>query len=949
MLADFKIYKFTLLKKYSKCVLIFFIYFTLFVYFPSCKQHSESGKKQAGNIVYYKDSAHYNYFHSWFSKTKDTADLIQFQENYLDSIKKITDDTSWLKANLESYNFIYNASLALSIDKAHVFLKKIVEYRQENFSLLKFNANYFIGSDLYDNGDIINCIPFLETALLISSKVGFNHPDDKDYLLNTLGNSYTRLGDYKKSSEYLLKAYDYNIERKEPNFAAKQINNLSRVLFDLNLSDSAIKLLKPVITLNEVSRKRRITALCELSRHYSNKSNPDSSVKYLTEAETDSKLLRGDDSLIAEQKIKEAQLLLYAKGNNPQELISRFETDIINSERGDDRDYCKQINILANAFVKVGKFDSAFFYYNSALGILTKTENYTVFSIPSSSKLYAENTILESLDAKAGALELLYRQNHNIKYLTTAIQCYTLSFEVEKKLMQYFSYDESKLLMLNESRQRSQKAINLCYRLYQLTKDNQWAQKAFEFAEKNKAFVLLESVKRNLASNSALQNDTLYQNTQKLQLQLAYTERSLAEASGDSAKLKLEQQKTKLENELLFANTALGRQSIAYKTVMEKEDNISAAAVSADLLNENTGLIEFFNADSVTYAFVLNKKQPIQFIRYDSNLSTAIDSMLYFFKSASAIGNQPLAYQKAAYNLYKTLQFDQLGKGWQNLIIIPDGKISFLPFDALITNTSFTVNLQQANYFINQCNTLYGYSAAILLKQLHNNQSPGKSTTIFAPVFANSENQQQPLLYSLQEAEAIGTNKNTTSFVKEKATLGNFKQQFANTGILHIATHAYADTGANSNPKIEFIDSSLLLNELYAMHTNASLVVLSACETGLGRLNSSEGPMSLARGFYYAGAQNVITSYWNVDDKSTAALFSSVYKNMESSSSSNAIYLAKKELIKNENGKFASPYYWAGFVHIGMPQKKESRNYWWWLLILPVLVIIFYWQKNKMT
>jgi CHAT domain-containing protein len=297
--------------------------------------------------------------------------------------------------------------------------------------------------------------------------------------------------------------------------------------------------------------------------------------------------------------------------------------------------------------------------------------------------------------------------------------------------------------------------------------------------------------------------------------------------------------------------------------------------------------------------------------------------------------------------LYSTLQFDKLDKAWQNLIIIPDGKLSFLPFDALITNTSFTVNLQQAAYFVNQCNTLYGYSAAILLKQLHNNQYPGKSTTIFAPVFSNSENHQQPLLYSLQEAAAIGANKNTTSFVKEKATLGNFKQQFANSGIMHIATHAYADTGINSNPKIEFIDSSLLLNELYAMHTNASLVVLSACETGLGRLNSSEGPMSLARGFYYAGAKNVITSYWNVDDKSTAALFTSVYKNMESSSSANAIYLAKKELIKNENGKFASPYYWAGFVHIGMPQKKESQSYWWALLFFPLAIAVYYWVKPK--
>lgn len=54
-----------------------------------------------------------------------------------------------------------------------------------------------------------------------------------------------------------------------------------------------------------------------------------------------------------------------------------------------------------------------------------------------------------------------------------------------------------------------------------------------------------------------------------------------------------------------------------------------------------------------------------------------------------------------------------------------------------------------------------------------------------------------------------------------------------------------------------------------------------------------------------------------------------------------AIYPAKKELLKNENGKFASPYHWVGFVHIGMPQKKENPNYWWWLLV-PVAVVMGY-------
>jgi CHAT domain-containing protein len=614
-----------------------------------------------------------------------------------------------------------------------------------------------------------------------------------------------------------------------------------------------------------------------------------------------------------------------------------------------DRYEAKILIELGKIFLIANKPDSAVLYFQKALfDVLQSVNPNNIFALPNTTQLYSENTIQEALDAKANAFQLLYKQKPDIKYLTTAVQCYTLSFEVERKLMQYFSYDESKLLMLNESRQRSQQAIGICYQLYRLTSNNEWAEKAFQFAEKNKAFVLLESVKRNLAANRSLQEDTLYQRTQSLQLQLAYNERSMAAPINDSARKKLAEQKNKLENDLLFANTALARQSTAYKTAMEQEDSISTGIVSASLPDKQTGLMEFFSSDSGTYAFVINKDQPVQFIRYNSSLPATIDSLLLYFQNPTAITNKPVGYQQTAYKLYTDLGLDKMSSNWQNLIIIPDGKLSFVPFDALVTNSGTTVNLLGVSWFINKCNTVYGYSAGILLKQLHNRELNNTAIAVFAPVFDHNENGQQPLINSRAEAEGITANKNATVFLAGEATLGNFKDQFAKAGILHIATHAYADTGSNSNPKIEFIDSSLLLNELYALHTNASLIVLSACETGIGQLNKSEGPMSLARGFYYAGAKNVITSYWSVDDKSTAVLFSLFYKNISGHTSADALYNAKKEFIKNASASFASPYYWAGFVHFGIPKKKELyNNYWWWLLLLPGIIAFRYWMRRK--
>lgn len=768
-----------------------------------------------------------------------------------------------------------------------------------------------------------------------------------------LGNIYTRYGDYKKALLWLHQAERGYKDANDTVYFVKAVNNEVIALQELQQYDPALQLLQEAAKWSTPQIESRFLNVCLFASSYLALHQPQKAISYIQAAKNQLGMIEDKANQgSATASLYELQADLLLENGDYQKAVDLLQ-NAYNIYSGEDstykhsRDAGKVLIKLSIFSLRAGLLELAANYSHQALDAVIEVDKENIFSLPASSQLYAENTIQEAFDAKANAFQLLYKQKPDIKYLTTAVQCYTLSFEVERKLMQYFSYDESKLLMLNQSRQRSQQAIAICYQLYRLTNNNEWAEKAFQFAEKNKAFVLLESVKRNLAANRSLQEDTLYQRTQALQLQLGYNERSIAEAVNDSARRKLSEQKNKLENDLLFANTALSRQSTAYKEAMEQEDSISTGIVSASLPDKQTGLIEFFSSDSGTYAFVINKDQAVQFIRYNAALSVTIDSLLVYYQSPTAITNSPVGYQQTAYKLYTDLGLATISSNWQNLIIIPDGKLSFVPFDALVTTAATSINLQAIPWFINKCNTVYGYSAGILLKQQHNREVNNKAIAVFAPVFTSKQNGQQPLLNSRAEAEGITANANATIFLAEHATLDNFKDQFAKAGILHIATHAYADTGSNSNPKIEFIDSSLLLNELYALHTNASLVVLSACETGIGQLNKSEGPMSLARGFYYAGAKNVITSYWSVDDKSTAVLFNSFYKNIAGSTSSTALYDAKKEFIKNATGSFSSPYYWAGFVHFGLPQKRETQNQWWWWLLLPAVIVLYYGVKQR--
>ena len=176
----------------------------------------------------------------------------------------------------------------------------------------------------------------------------------------------------------------------------------------------------------------------------------------------------------------------------------------------------KVLITLSNNFLALNKTDSAIFYAHKALSTVVKIDSVNIFSLPAIKDLYPENTIEESADALADAFVKKYGETNDIQFANASIDCYNISFAVENKLLNYYQYDDSKLAVLEESRNRSENAIGLCYKLLQKTKNKQWAQKAFEFAEGNKSTVLLQSLKKNIAANNLLQNDSLYQKLQSL-------------------------------------------------------------------------------------------------------------------------------------------------------------------------------------------------------------------------------------------------------------------------------------------------------------------------------------------------------------------------------------------------------------------------------------------------
>jgi len=147
--------------------------------------------------------------------------------------------------------------------------------------------------------------------------------------------------------------------------------------------------------------------------------------------------------------------------------------------------------------------------------------------------------------------------------------------------------------------------------------------------------------------------------------------------------------------------------------------------------------------------------------------------------------------------------------------------------------------------------------------------------------------------------------------------------ELARYRVVHFATHALVD---NIHPELSGlvlslvdqrgkpVDGFLGLQDIYNLDLSADLVVLSACQTALGKQINGEGMIGLTRGFMYAGASGVMATLWNVNDFATAKLMAHFYKAMEQDGMAPAQALRQAQLALWEARPTSAPYYWAGFI-----------------------------------
>lgn len=360
----------------------------------------------------------------------------------------------------------------------------------------------------------------------------------------------------------------------------------------------------------------------------------------------------------------------------------------------------------------------------------------------------------------------------------------------------------------------------------------------------------------------------------------------------------------------------------------------------------NTVFLEYIVGDSSSCLWVITKSQH-QIFRLPSgkNLKDEIEALRFALLDPKQGASEFFA--TAGSSLYKELirpAEPYLTKN-SRLIIIPDGILNYLPFEVLLTEENAgTTNDSYAGlpFLVRKYPISYGQSASIM-KSLLSFQAgtvkikPGNRKLIAFgdPVYEGQGSvtiqgkKLRRLEYSGEEVEKIASlfkPGNSEIYLRGEATEENVRKEgnLARFNYLHFASHGYID---EDKPDLSSLiltksdnsaeDGLLQSTEIFSLKLKTDLVVLSACQTGLGKLVRGEGIIGLTRAFMYAGTPSVLVSLWSVSDNSTSTLMEEFYRNLIRSGLNKTDALRKAQLALLSDEKTAHPFYWAPFVLVG--------------------------------
>lgn len=540
-----------------------------------------------------------------------------------------------------------------------------------------------------------------------------------------------------------------------------------------------------------------------------------------------------------------------------------------------------------------------------------------------------KNFLSVLLANKSECLLYLYKQTGKSFYLSTSLRTARLTDSIITDVRHAQSGEQSKLYWRNETREFFTNAIEACY----LAQD---AKQAFFFMEKSRAVLLNDRLNELGASaflpvGEAHKEQTMQINVFSLQEQLAKL--TLTNPDFDKNQMKLLQARDELEKYI----KTLQYKYPAYYQYKYADDIPSLPEFQKYLHDNKQSFVHYFINDTAVYMLGItassSKLIKLNSPRVDSELS----EYLKFCSSKEALNSHYLAFGALSYKIYQTL-FKPLE--------LPRGRVIICYDNFLIPFESLTTDDKGEDFLVNNYAFSYIYSARFLLKNFKNARGKGNFLGVAPVSYAAYLHVPQLMQSEISLGESASNFRDVKLLTINQANRSNFLKLLPDYAIVTILSHARADT-TEREPILFMADSVIRLSELQLLHhPSTQLIVLSACQTNVGKVATGEGVISLARGFASAGIPSISATLWKADEKAIYNITEVFLKNVaEGMRKDEALQNAKLVFMKDGGYDKLLPYYWANMILAGNgePAKLSGNNQWlWWTIGITVLTAIIF-------
>ncbi|MGC9528201.1 MAG: CHAT domain-containing protein [Limnospira sp.] len=552
-------------------------------------------------------------------------------------------------------------------------------------------------------------------------------------------------------------------------------------------------------------------------------------------------------------------------------------------------------------------------------------------------------------------LAIAYRQQGN---LTEARSHIETALNIIEDLRTNVKRQELRTTFLASKQEYYEFYIDLLMELHRQSPESGFDGLALRASERAKARSLLDILSEGNGEITAGISPKLLAEKRQLQQQIAAAEarrvKLLSGSHTDEQKQAITDEIEDLLDRLENLRDTIRATSPRYAALTQPQA-LDLAAIQRDVLDENTALLEYAIGRDRSYLWVVTSEE----IRsHELPGREEIEAAVRHFREAilaPSLRFRPSIFQKAGTDLRAAIIPAKLPDK-QRLVIVADGALQYVPFVALPTEGTRILDNKKVPLIVrHEVITLPSASTlGVLRQQIKGRTPPPKTLAIFAdPVFGCNDDRVKPsptcegkylppdlersaresgvlfdrLIHTQTEAEQI------LSLIPESETAPKFgfsarrevatTPELSNYKMLHFATHGLLNSATPElsglvlslvDERGQLLNGFLRLYDIFNLNLPAELVVLSACETGLGRQVRGEGLIGLTRGFMYAGAPRVVVSLWSVDDRATAELMVKFYQKMLDGGQSPAAALRSAQIDLWQSSEWNSPFFWAGFT-----------------------------------